>query len=443
MCGSPLLRSSFPRAILHIDGDAFFASCEQARDPALKGKPVITGLERGIAASMSYEAKARGVTRAMPLFEIRRLCPDAIILPSDYETYSLLSKRFYDVVRRWTPDVEEYGVDECFADLTGLRRLHHASYAQIAARIQGTLTEELGSTFSIGLAPTKVLAKMGSKWKKPHGLTVIPGRRIHEYLRDLPVEKIWGIGPQITAFLAKQQVTTALQMAKIPLEWVFEHTTKPFQEIWQELNGVSVMPLATEPKMTQASIQKFKTFTPPSVGRAFVFAQLSRNIENACIKARRYHMAARDIVFILRTQEFRHTVVELRLSRPTAIPGPIIAAAEHAFPYLYRQGTRYRATGVTFAGMVTDDSAQPDLFGASVGIEQIRKVYESTDALDALYGKHSVYVATSHLAQTHAQHEGERGHLAARKTDLLRGETHRQRLAVPMLMGRELADCQA
>src|SRR4030042_452834 len=255
MCGSPLLRSSFPRAILHIDGDAFFASCEQARDPALKGKPVITGLERGIAASMSYEAKARGVTRAMPLFEIRRLCPDAIILPSDYETYSLLSKRFYDVVRRWTPDVEEYGVDECFADLPGLRRLHHASYAQIAARIQGTLTEELGSTFSIGLAPTKVLAKMGSKWKKPHGLTVIPGRRIHEYLRDLPVEKIWGIGPQIPGFLANQQVTTALQMAKIPLEWVFEHTTKPFQEIWQELNGVSVMPLATEPKMTPETIQ--------------------------------------------------------------------------------------------------------------------------------------------------------------------------------------------
>jgi len=127
MSHSPLLLSDFPRAVLHIDGDAFFASCEQARDPALRGRPVITGLERGIASSMSYEAKARGVTRAMPLHEIRRLIPDAVILPSDYETYSLLSKRFFDVVRRWTPDVEEYGIDECFADLTGLRRMHHAS----------------------------------------------------------------------------------------------------------------------------------------------------------------------------------------------------------------------------------------------------------------------------------------------------------------------------
>src|SRR5215208_1421832 len=97
---TPLTLSSFPRAILHIDGDAFFASCEQSRNPILQGKPVITGKERGIVASMSYEAKARGVTRGMRLFEVKRLCPDAIMLPSDYETYSLLSTRFFAIVRR-------------------------------------------------------------------------------------------------------------------------------------------------------------------------------------------------------------------------------------------------------------------------------------------------------------------------------------------------------
>jgi DNA polymerase-4/DNA polymerase V len=443
VCGSPLLISSFPRAVLHIDGDAFFASCEQARDPALKGRPVITGLERGIAASMSYEAKARGVTRAMPLHEIRRLCPDAVILPSDYETYSLLSKRFFDIVRRWTPDVEEYGIDECFADLTGLRRLHHASYPQIAVRIQQTLSAELGFTFSIGLAPTKVIAKLGSKWKKPHGLTVIPGRRIHEYLTDLPAEKVWGIGPQTTAMLAKFGIRTALEYARMPLEWVFAHTTKPLQEIWQELNGVSVLGLATEPKTTQASIQKFKTFTPPSTDRAFITAQLSRNIENACIKARRYRMAARDVIFILRTQQFQHAVVEVRLAQPTSVPGPLIDAALAAMPQLWRDGTRYRATGVVFAGMVTDDSPQDDLFGARIAVERVRRVYESTDVLDEMYGKHAVYVASSHVAQVHAQHDGERGHLPSRKTDLLIGETARQRLAIPMLMGRELRDVPA
>src|ERR1043166_9195135 len=175
---SPLAISSFPRAILHIDADAFFASCEQSRDPALQGKPVITGKERGIVASMSYEAKAQGVTRGMRLFEVKRICPEAVLLPSDYETYSLLSTRFFAIVRRYTPDVEEYSVDECFCDLTGLRGLLRMSYEQIAARIKQDLDVELGFTFSVGLAPNKVIAKIASKWQKPSGLPLIPGHRL-------------------------------------------------------------------------------------------------------------------------------------------------------------------------------------------------------------------------------------------------------------------------
>src|SRR5215471_13960231 len=176
---SPLTLHSFPRAIVHIDGDAFFASCEQSRDPSLQGKPVVTGKERGIAASMSYEAKAHGVTRGMRVWEIKRLCPEAIIVPSDYETYSLLSTRLFSIVRRYTPEVEEYSIDECFCDVTGLRRVLRMSYLQIAERIKHTLDTELGFTFSVGLAPNKVVAKIASKWQKPSGLTTIPGKELH------------------------------------------------------------------------------------------------------------------------------------------------------------------------------------------------------------------------------------------------------------------------
>ena len=108
----PLTLRSFARAIVHIDADAFFASCEQAVNPTLKGKPVVTGKERGIASAVSYEAN--GVKRGMTIREIKQLCPDAIHLPSDYETYSLFS-RMFAIVRRYTPDVEEYSIDECFA----------------------------------------------------------------------------------------------------------------------------------------------------------------------------------------------------------------------------------------------------------------------------------------------------------------------------------------
>ncbi|MCB1813923.1 MAG: hypothetical protein KDK04_19730 [Candidatus Competibacteraceae bacterium] len=116
----PLALGSLPRAILHIDADAFFASCEQANNPSLRGKPVVTGKERGIASAVSYEAKALGIKRGMRIREIKKICPDAIHLPSDYETYSLYSQRVFAIVRRYTDRVEEYSIDECFAELTGL-----------------------------------------------------------------------------------------------------------------------------------------------------------------------------------------------------------------------------------------------------------------------------------------------------------------------------------
>src|SRR5256714_15567665 len=226
MAGPPLTLRSYPRAMLHIDGDAFFASCEQARAPELRGRPVVTGKERGIAASMSYEAKAKGVTRGMRIFEIKQLCPEAVILPSDYETYSLLSERMFAIVRRYTPDVEEYSIDECFADVTGLRRPLRMSYLQIAARIKKDLDTELGFTFSVGLAPNKVVAKIASKWAKPSGLTAIPGRDLHRYLVKLPVQNVWGIGPNTTALLQKHGIQTALQFAQRPEAWVKKHLSK-------------------------------------------------------------------------------------------------------------------------------------------------------------------------------------------------------------------------
>ena len=146
----PLSLHSFPRAIVHIDGDAFFASCEQARNPSFQGKPLITGKERGIASSLSYEAKALGVKRGMRLSDIKKLCPNVIILPSDYETYSLLSKRLFEIVRRYTSEVEEYSIDECFADLTGLRRPLRMNYTQIAERIQKDLSRGIGLYFFSG-----------------------------------------------------------------------------------------------------------------------------------------------------------------------------------------------------------------------------------------------------------------------------------------------------
>src|SRR3970040_9358 len=151
MENQPLTVHSWPRAILHVDADAFFASCEQALHPELRGRAVITGKERGIVAAASYEAKDRGVKRGMRLFEVKKVCPDAVILPSDYETYSLFSVRMFEILRRFSPDVEEYSIDEAFVDLTGLRRSFHCSYGDIAQRVQDTVAKERGISVSIGV----------------------------------------------------------------------------------------------------------------------------------------------------------------------------------------------------------------------------------------------------------------------------------------------------
>ena len=433
---APLNIRHLPNAILHIDADAFFASCEQSRNPAWKGRPVITGKERGIASSMSYEAKDRGVIRGMRLHEVMERCPNAVLLPSDYETYSLLSKRLFAIVRRYTPDVEEYSIDECFADITGLQRPLKGSYPQIAERIKDSLDHELGFTFSVGLGPSKVIAKIASKWNKPSGLTCIRGVDLHRYLGQLPVEKLWGIGSQTTAYLAKHGIYTALQLAKLPEQWITQHLTKPFYELWQELQGKSVLPVDTKEKETYQSIQKFKTFSPPSNDRDFLFAQLSKNIENACMKARRYHLAAGGAMCLVRTQDFRDFGLEVRFNRPTAFSHEVVHALTPLFDRLFADALEYRSTGVTLCRLVNDDRIQLNLFDPPLHIEKYSRFYRAVDSLRTRYGKHTVSLGSSVYAHKHAQHVGERGDAPKRKGLLFKGETKRKRLGIPMFVGK-------
>lgn len=433
MESQPLIISSWPQAILHLDADAFFASCEQAIHPKLKGRPVITGKERGIVAAMSYEAKARGVQRGMRLFEVKKLCPDAVILPSDYETYSLFSVRMFELMRRFSPDVEEYSIDEAFVDLTGLRRSFHGSYETIAEKMRKAIETELGITVSVGVSLSKVLAKVGSKHKKPNGLTMIAGRDIHRYLQDLPIEKVWGIGPNTAAFLGKFGITSALDFARKDERFVQQHLSKPYQEIWHELNGRSVYPVVLESKSAYQSISKTRTFTPASLDETFVFAQLAKNLENACIKARRYKLAATRLVVFLRKQDFTSSGVEIKLIRPTAYPAELFGPLREGFNQAYCPRTLYRQTGVVLAGLIAESAIQYGLFDDTAKIEKMARIYGIVDQLSEKFGKHAVQHAASLPTKQQARHEGARGDAPLRTAALFKGENKRQRLGLPVL----------
>lgn len=416
-----------------MDADAFFASCEQALHPEYRGKPVITGAERGIAASMSYEAKRLGVKRAMTLAEIKQLIPDVIILPSDYETYSLFSKRMFAVMRRYTSIVEEYSIDEAFADITGLRRPLRMSYEQIARRMKQDIQRELGITVSVGLSVNKVLSKLAANLHKPDCFEAISTKQIEHKVHNVPVQEIWGVGPQTTEQLHNLGIWTVGQLREKSEDFITRNFTKPHQEIWLELQGLQVYDVSQEEKSSYYSISKTRTFTPASADREFVFAQLVKNLENACIKARRYNLVARKLYILLRTQEFKHVGLEAKLSRPTHYPEDIIELARKLFDAMFVAGTRYRLTGVVLGELLSGVSVQTSLFEPPVRLDRMKKLYSAIDHLAEKYGKHSVYLAAGHKAYTTKTHQGGRGGESERQQQRLKGETKRQHLNLPML----------
>ena len=229
---------TFPHAILHFDGDAFFASVEQTMDFRLRGKPVITGGERGAPTSLSYEAKARGLHRGMTMREIKIRCPEAIIVPSDYKTYSMYARRMYSIVRRYAPDVEEYSIDECFADITGLEAQYGMSYEDIALLIKEELESSLGLTFGVGLAPTKTLAKIASKAHKPAGFTPIGMEELDAFLKGTPIHYVWGLGGASGSHLQGLGVMTSYDFIQKEEWWLsFNKLGKHYRDIWLELRG--------------------------------------------------------------------------------------------------------------------------------------------------------------------------------------------------------------
>jgi len=425
------MTASYPRAILHIDGDAFFTSVEQTLVPSLRGKPVVTGKERGIIACPSYEAKAMGIKRGITFLEARKLCPGLIILPNDYETYSLYSKRMFNIMRKYTPLVEEYSIDEAFADITGLQRVFRASYQEIALKIQKEIHEELGITVSIGLCLSKTLAKLCSKFRKPDGFTAVPGKYIHILLQQTPLDKVCGFGPNTVSLLEKHGLYTAFDFAVRSEKWAGKLLDKPGREIWSELRGNSVWRVTTEEKTSYTTILKSKTFTPASGDRSLVYAKLIRNVESAFMKARRYKLKPRVLGVVLRHSNFRHDGLEVKLNRATSSTLEVLPVIKRLFNRIFIESSRYRATMVVLGKLENDNLEQYDLFEDRLKIESLRKVTGAVDAINRRYGKHALCSATSLCLNS--KQRSPRDEAPPRRNMTMKGETGRQRLALPRM----------
>lgn len=388
------------RVIFHMDGDSFFVACEVAKDERLRGLPVVTGEERGIVSAASYEAKALGVTRGYPIFKLKKDFPTVLVLPGDYKAYADYSQKMFDIVRRYTHIVEEYSIDECFADLTGFDKPFKLSYKEIAEKIKKEVTEELRLSVSVGLAPTKCLAKVASKWQKPNGLTVITKESAKTFLEKTPIGKIWGIGPRTSRVLEMKDIKTALDFVNKKEDWIKENLSEPFLAIWYELQARTVMQVDSEAKTSFDSIQKTRTFHPPTSDDKFLMSQFSKNIEEATRKARHYGLVAKRIHFFLKTQDFKYFSYEVPVETPTNAPEVLLSLVYKYFRKVYSRMKVYRTTGVTLCGLTPMPARQLDLFGEGDLAKKFETIHERIDDLEDKFGKKVLYLASTHNARS-------------------------------------------
>jgi DNA polymerase-4 len=209
------------RIILHIDMDAFFISVEERDDPSLRGKPaaVCGSLSRSVVTSANYEARPFGIRAGMPVQEARRRCPPLILVEGDHSKYTETSARIFSIMKDYTPLVEVASIDEAYLDVTQSQLLFKSAL-HMAQSIKERIREKERLTCSIGVAPNKLLAKLGSRLQKPDGLVIIEKEKVEEILKDLPVSSLHGIGPKLEEALKSIGISTCGQLGKVHVSFL-------------------------------------------------------------------------------------------------------------------------------------------------------------------------------------------------------------------------------
>lgn len=303
------------RWILHLDMDAFFASVEQLDDPDLRGRPVIIGgAERGVVSTASYEARRFGVRSAMPMFQARRLCPQAVFLRGRMGRYKEKSQEIMALLSRFSPLVEQASVDEAYLDATGLERVF-GSVEHMARTLQESVVAECGLTCSVGLAPVKFLAKIASDLKKPAGLTVLAHADVPVFLQRLPVGKIPGVGPSLLKKLELLGVRMAADVERYPLEFWQTRLGKAGELLHARARGIDPRPV--EPCVAPKSESAENTFDRDTRDPEELASWLLHQAERVGRNLRRQGLAGRTVTLKLKFADFTQITRSRTLREPT------------------------------------------------------------------------------------------------------------------------------
>jgi DNA polymerase-4 len=384
--------SATARAILHVDLDAFFAAVEQRDRPELRGKPVIVGgggpTDRGVVSAASYEARAFGVHSAMPLRTAAALCPGGVFVPVDGAKYQAVSRQVMAILRRFTPQVEPVSIDEAFLDVTGSQALF-GDGESIGRQIRAAIREEVGLTASVGVATTKLVAKVASDLRKPDALVVVPPGQEAAFLAPLPITRLWGVGARTAESLREFGVTTIGELAALERTVLERRFGKVGAALTARARGVDPDPVSD--RAPAKSIGHEHTFNVDTSDREVIERTLLAMAEGVAGRLRASGVKAATVTVKIRDSSFRTITRQRTLAEPTDLTEPIWRAAlELARPEV--RAIRVRLLGVTASNL--GERTQLQLFsGEGQGGRdggRGRRLIEAEDAIRRRFGERAV-----------------------------------------------------
>ncbi|CAB4330103.1 unannotated protein [freshwater metagenome] len=372
--------------ILHVDMDAFYASVAERDDPSLKGKAVVVGAGvRSVVLSANYQARTFGIHAAMPVSKAQRLAPHAIFIAPNHARYSEVSEHVMEIFHSFTPMVEPISLDEAFLDVTGAQRLLGTG-RQIAVAIRAKVEATEGITCSVGIAPSKFIAKLASGRCKPNGILEIPSDRILTFLHPLPVKAIWGVGPKTAEALERLGLRTVADVANTPRATLIRALG--------EATGASLYELAwgrdyrdvvsDEP---EKSISAAETFPRDIDDPEIILQEFLRLTEKASGRLRERSLFAKTISIKVRYADF--TTISRSKTLPLAVDSShdIYDVVKNLYKALRIDGARLRLVGVSLENLEADAPEQMLLGARERGWRQAEG---AVDKAQARFGAGSV-----------------------------------------------------
>lgn len=371
------------RHIAHFDLDAFFVSVECLKNSSLKGKPLLVGGsgDRGVVAACSYEARKFGIHSAMPMKLARRLCPEAIIIRGDMESYSKYSRLVTEIMQDNVPLFEKASIDEFYIDLSGMDKFFGCSL--FARELKTRVIKESGLPVSYALASNKLISKVATNEVKPNGQLEIAFGGEKNFLAPLPVTKLPGIGKETAYKLIRRGVETIRTLSDIPIEMLGTMLGKNGIELWRKANGLDESPII--PYREQKSISTEQTFETDTINLGFLHAQLVRMTESIGFELRRQDKLTGCVTVKLRYSNFDTAVKQKTIDYINA-DHILLRTAQELFDKLYHRRMLIRLLGIRFTRLVPGNY-QIKLYEDT---QEMIRLYQSIDSIKRRYGEKAV-----------------------------------------------------